>query len=134
MLHTLTLTELQKKLAQNEISSVEIVDALEKRSAKIEPAIHAFTHQFFGEARTEAKRADEARARKDPLGPLHGLPLTIKESIATTGQDVTLGIQARRGRPAEDDAVVVKIMKRAGAIVIGKTNISQTLLFHEADN
>jgi fatty acid amide hydrolase len=133
-LHTLSLLELHRKLAQAEISSAEIVDALQKRAEAIEPKINAFAHRFFAEAKEEAKLADEARARKEPLGPLHGLPITVKESISTKGQDTTLGIQSRRGKPADDDAVTVKVVKRAGAIIIGKTNISQTLLFHEADN
>src|SRR5947209_14532748 len=129
-IHTLSFVELSRKLAQGEISSLEIVTALEKRAAEVEPKINALAHKFFDRAKGEAKIADEARARREPLGPLHGLPITVKESIATQGQDTTLGIKARKGRPAEEDAVTVKVVRRAGAIIIGKTNISQTLLFH----
>ena len=60
--------------------------------------------------------------------------MTIKESIATAGQDVTLGVAARRGRPARDDAVVVELLRAAGGIVIGKTNVPQLLLYHESSN
>lgn len=133
-IHQLSATEILKKLANREISSVEIVEALKLRADAVEPKIRAFTHRFHEEALVEAKRADAARARNEALGPLHGLPITVKESIATKGTDVTLGISARKGRRAADDAVTVKILRRAGAIVIGKTNVSQTLLFHEADN
>jgi fatty acid amide hydrolase len=133
-LHTLSLLELSKKLAQNEIASVEIIEALARRFEAVEPKINAFAHKLFDRAREEAKRADDARARKEPIGPLHGLPITVKESIETAGQETTLGVKARRGQPARDDAVTIKVLRRGGAIVIGKTNVSQTLLFHESDN
>lgn len=134
MIHRLTVLELIAKLKSKELSSTEIVTALHARADEVEPKIHSFAERFRDQSLQMAALVDEGRARGEPLGPLAGLPITIKENIATRGSDVTLGVKARRGRPAEDDAVVVKLLKRAGAIILGKTNIPQTLLFHEADN
>jgi fatty acid amide hydrolase len=134
MIHRLTVLELVAKLRSKELSATEIVEALIARQDELEPKIHAFAERFRDQAIDMARLVDDGRARGEPLGPLAGLPITIKENIATRGSDVTLGIKARRQRPAEDDAVVVKLLKRAGAIILGKTNIPQTLLFHEADN
>jgi fatty acid amide hydrolase len=133
-LHRLSAVELLRRLNSKEISSKEIVEALHGRANEVEPRVHAFAHRFVERSIEEAERADEARTRNEPRGPLHGLPISVKESIATRGTDVTLGILSRRGKKAEEDAVTVKILKKAGAIVLGKTNVSQTLLFHESDN
>lgn len=134
MIFRLSLVQLLEKLKTKELSAREIVEALIQRADDCEPKVHAFAERFAERSLEDAKLIDEARARKEPLGPLAGLPVTIKENIATRGSDVTLGISARKNRPAEDDAVSVKLLKRAGAIVLGKTNIPQTLLFHESDN
>src|SRR5262245_60286772 len=134
MIHRLTLLQLAEKLKTKELSAKEIVGALIERQDAVEPKVHAFAERFSEKAIDEAKLVDEARARGEPLGTLAGIPITIKENIATRGSDVTLGIKARRGRPADDDAVTVKLLRRAGAIILGKTNIPQTLLFHESDN
>jgi fatty acid amide hydrolase len=127
-------TELCARLASGEVSSVEAVRALLDRADAVDGRVRALVHRFDERALAEAKQADEARQRGELRGPLHGLPITIKESIATDGLAVTLGVKARRGRPASGDAVVVRLLREAGAIVVGKTNVSQLLLFHESDN
>lgn len=130
----LSLAEMKAALQSGELSSMDIVDALLARADAIEPKLNALVHRFDDTARAAAENADEARARGIDYGPLHGLPVTIKESISTRGVACTLGVGARRAEVAETDAVVVQALRQAGAIVIAKTNVSQALLFHEADN
>lgn len=133
-IHALSATELLERLAARELSSEELVRALYARADAVGPAINALVHAPREQALAAAKSADEARARGVSLGPLHGLPVTIKESISTAGIPTTLGVRAQQGLAAADDAVIVKALRHAGAVLLGKTNISQTLLFHESDN
>ncbi|MCA9549282.1 MAG: amidase [Myxococcales bacterium] len=133
-IHQLSLTALKRALDAGELSSREIIEALYARADAVDPAINALVHRFRDTALASADSADEARLRNIDYGPLHGLPITVKESLDTRGTATTLGVRARQRQVAEDDAVVVKVLRQSGAIVIGKTNISQTLLFNESDN
>jgi fatty acid amide hydrolase len=133
-LFRLSASEMLPLLSKREISSEEIVRALFERIAACDSKVKAFVHRFEDRAIQEAKRADHARSRGEALGPIHGLPITAKESIGTEGLAVTLGVEAHRGRIADRDAAVLRALARSGAILIGKTNVSQLLLFHESDN
>jgi fatty acid amide hydrolase len=126
--YSLTARELLAHLDRGELSSLEIVDALFERSAEVDPKINAFVHRFHDQARARAREADEARSRGESLGPLHGLPVSVKENVDTKGVPSTLGMKARLGAAAEGDAVAVRLAREAGAIIIGKTNVPQTLL------
>ena len=81
MLHTLSATELLRQLDAGETTSVAIVEALIARADATEPRVNALTHRFDDAALKEAKRCDEERASGELRGPLHGLPITIKESV-----------------------------------------------------
>lgn len=130
---TLGLEEMAGRLARGELSSAELVEAHLQRIAARDPALKAFAHHFTDRARAEAAAADRARAQGDRR-PLLGLPLSVKESLETAGLASTLGVSARRSVIAERDAVVVQVAREQGAVFIGKTNVSQLLLFHESDN
>ena len=130
----LSATEAKALLEERKISSVELVDALFARIERYDGRINAFTERFEQRARTEAQRADEARARGDALGALHGLPVTVKESIEMEGSASTLGIPSRVGIRATQDAPIVAETRRAGGIVIGRTNVPQLLLSFESRN
>ncbi len=111
------------------VSSREIVEDLHRRADEVEPRVNAFAHEFRQAALDAADACDKARANDDSnLGPLHGLPVSIKESVDTAGVPTTLGMKARQGANATQDAVVVKLTLEAGAFVLGKTNVPQTLL------
>ncbi|MBT9559155.1 MAG: amidase [Myxococcales bacterium] len=133
-IHRLTALELKAALDRRELSSVEIVDALIRRREAVEPIVNAFVDRFDAAARKEAEKADAARARGESLGALHGLPITIKESMAITGTPSTLGIASRKAILEPRDAVTVELLKREGAIVLGKTNVPMLLLSHESNN
>src|SRR5690606_35577328 len=81
-----------------------------------------------------ARRADEERRRGEARGPLHGLPITIKESLDMAGHASTLGVAARRRLRARTDAVIVEAVRRAGGVPVGRTNVPQLLLAHETAN
>lgn len=127
-LHTLSATELKTLLDDGDISSVEVVTALHTRADEVEPRVGAFAHQLRKEALSEAGALDAARANGEVRGLLHGIPITVKESVDTRGLASTLGVRARQDHPALHDAVCVRVARDEGAVVLGKTNVPQTLL------
>ena len=127
-IHELSALELKASLDRGELSSVEVIRALAARNEAVDARVSGFVHRFFERALKEAAIADAARARGESLGPLHGLPLTLKENLDTEGVPSTLGFQSRLDQPAREDATVVRLARSAGAIILGKTNVPQTLL------
>jgi fatty acid amide hydrolase len=89
---------------------------------------------LFDEARAQAVEADEARSRGEPLGPLHGVPVTIKEQYRVAGTQTTLGATNQIGNVYHDEGPLVTKLRQAGDIILGKTNIIQTLAGWESDN
>ena len=83
---------------------------------------------LFEQARAEAGRADDVRGRGTLLGPLHGVPITLKEQFMAIGTPTTVGLMSYRSRLMEQEGPLVKRLRQAGAIVLGKTNVSQLLL------
>lgn len=96
--------------------------------------LNAVVSPLFEQARSQAEIADEALRNDETLGPLHGVPVTIKESIKVAGTATTLGLPGQMGWRAETDGPLVTRLRRGGAILLGKTNISQLTLYPEADN
>ncbi|MBI2376108.1 MAG: amidase [Deltaproteobacteria bacterium] len=133
-LWALTASEMLEGLERREFSARELVDAHLARIDELNGTVNAFVHRFDSKARAAADASDQRRRDGSPR-PLEGLPISVKESVSTAGTTVTLGVVNKQsGPPAEADAVVVGILERAGAIVLGKTNVSQLLLFHESEN
>lgn len=126
--------ELSRLLAAREISSEELTTAHLDRIDAADGAIHAFTTVLRAEALAAARRADEERRRGEVRGPLHGLPVSMKESLDMTGHASTLGAASRKNKLAVADAAVVELFRKAGAVILGRTNVSQLLLFHESRN
>lgn len=121
-------------LSQREISSEELVRALHRRADEVGPVLNAFTREFRDEALREARLRDDERARGELRGPLHGLPVTLKDNIDVAGAPSTAGLRADLSRVATEDAVLVAAARRAGAIVLGKSNVPQAMLSMECDN
>ena len=132
-IHELTATDMLRHLETGELTSVQIVEALNARRRDVDPKVNAII-MTREQAFAEAESADQARAKGESLGPLHGLPITIKDNIQVTGTDATLGMQCRRGKAADADAVLVAELRKKGAIVLGKTNVPQLLLAQETEN
>jgi len=116
------------------LSAVEVLEAHLARVTALNPRLNAVIFPTFDAARETARGIDEARVRGEPLGPLAGAPLTIKDSFHVLDTPSTIGIGSRRGKMATADAPVVARLKRAGGVIIGKTNVPQIMLMFETDN
>jgi amidase len=115
-------TRMADAIARRQISSREAVDACLVRMADVNPRLNAVTVDLSVQAREAADRADAAVARGDALGPLHGVPVTVKENIDQAGCATTNGIVAFRDLVAKHDSPVVTNWTAAGAIILGRTN------------
>ena len=133
-MHYSSVRSLASAIRDRRTSSVEVVDACLARSAAVNPALNAVVQLRADEARADARRADEAVARGEPVGPLHGVPMTIKDSLDTAGMITTGGSTGRASFVPERDATVVRRVKTAGAILLGKTNTPELTLSYETDN
>jgi amidase len=128
-----SLVGLAHAIRNKEISSVEAVDACLHRIEDVNPTLNAVV-TFAGDALDRARAADEALARDEVWGPLHGVPMTIKDSFDTAGVVSTWGTPGRRSFAPEKDATAVARMKGAGAILLGKTNTSEFTLSFFTNN
>ncbi len=117
-----TARELARDIGKGKLSSVEVADFFIDRIEKHNPAVNAVIAERFSDARKEAQRADEMVKRGEPLGALHGLPMTIKDAYEVTGLTCEVGHLPFKERVSDSDAVVVKRLREAGAIILGKTN------------
>lgn len=104
------------------ISSVEVVEAHLARMRAVNPGLNAVVVDLSEEALAAAKAADKALTRRGDVGPLHGVPVTIKENVDYEGRPNPNGVPAQMSIIAPSDAPVVRNLKKAGAIVIGLTN------------
>ena len=123
-LTSLPARELARLVAAAEASAAEVVDAHLLRIEAAGGALNALVALDAERAREDAARADAARVRdRRAAGPLDGVPFTVKDTIAAAGLPMIMGAEERAGLPpAEADAAVVARMRRAGAILLGKTN------------
>ncbi|KUO18099.1 amidase [Streptomyces dysideae] len=116
-------TRLVAALARKELSSSELLDYYLERVARLNPTINAVVVLDEERAREAARAADAAIAAGRSLGPLHGLPMTVKECFETAGMHTTCGAPAFADNVSSHDAVAVARLRAAGAVVFGKTNL-----------
>ena len=115
-------TALAQGIRARRISSRDAVASCVERMHAVNPQLNAVVCDLSDAARTAADAADAAVARGDTLGPLHGVPVTIKENIDQAGCATVNGVAAYRDNIADTDSPVVANWKRAGAVIIGRTN------------
>jgi amidase len=120
-------TELAKWIAEGAVSSVEATRWHLERIAAHNDALHALVQVFEGEAMARAKDADAARARGVTWGPLHGVPVTVKEQFWIAKTPSTVNSKRMKDFVAPEDAVIVDRIKRAGGVILGKTNVPAEL-------
>jgi amidase len=118
----LPAVELLALLDQKELSSLELLDAYLDRVARHNPTVNAIVTLDAERARQRAEEADAAKARGESWGPLHGLPVTVKDVFETDGLLTTAGSPELAGYVPDRDAELVRRLRRAGAIVYAKTN------------
>ena len=130
MLNHLPLVEMVELVRKREVSPVELVDAHLRQIEKHNPAVNAFVVQMEEEARQAARAAEQATH----AGPLHGVPVTIKDSFDIQGFPTACGSRFFQNLRARSDAAAVRRLKDAGAIILGKTNCPEFLANYESDN
>jgi amidase len=114
---------LVKTIQDRKISSSELLDIYIERYERYNPSINAIVETDFDTARAKARQADEALANNENWGPLHGLPMTIKDYINVTGLHTTYGSPMFKDNLPTSNADVVQPLIDAGAIIFGKTNL-----------
>ncbi len=115
--------ELAGMIASGKVTSAEVVDAHLARIDEVNPDLNAVTVTLADEARAAAAKVDRAVAAGEPLGPLAGVPFTVKENIDVAGSSTTWGVAAFAEQTASTDAPSVARMREAGAIPLARTNL-----------
>lgn len=121
-------------LEARDVSSAELVRAHLDRIERYDGALKAFTKVYAEQAMAQAHTIDDARMRGLGLGRLAGLPVTIKECFDVEGELTTIGVPKKDRPAARSDAAIVKLLKSEGAVILGRTNVSQLMLFNESSN
>ena len=129
-----SVTSMAHAIRCREISSEEVVEAHLRRIAEVNLSLNAVVHVAASSARAEARAADARLAAGAAVGPLHGVPVTIKDNHDVAGLPGTAGTKGLADRIPTMDATVVARLKAAGAIVLGKTNLPELALAFETDN
>ncbi len=121
-------------IRRKEVSSEELVRAHLGWITTVNPGINAVVNVCAERALAEARERDEELKRNRPRGALHGVPMTVKDSLETAGIVTTSGTLGRVNHLPQQDASTVALMRKAGAVVIGKTNVPELCLAFESDN
>ena len=121
-------------IRRGKVGSLELLDHYLARVERFNPALNAIIATDIPNARKRARAADRALAKGDIWGPLHGVPMTVKESFDVAGLPTTWGAPAWKNSVAEQDALSVARLRAAGAVVFGKTNVPMWLADTQAFN
>jgi len=118
-------------LRERKLSVAELAEAHIQQIERLNPALNALVDFDPDRVRTQARQMDKA---KDPRGPLHGLPVTIKSSIAVAGYRCEIGSLLNEGSMPREDAEAVRRLRQAGALILGTTNCPEFLMAYETAN
>jgi aspartyl-tRNA(Asn)/glutamyl-tRNA(Gln) amidotransferase subunit A len=121
----MTAAGIAKSIADGEISAVDVARAHLDRIAAVDERVHAFLHVDTEGALAAAAKVDAARAAGEPLGPLAGVPVAVKDVVTTKGVPSTAGSKILEGWKPPYDATIVSRMKDAGLVILGKTNMDE---------
>ena len=125
--------DLAASIKARRVSATEVLDAHLRQIDACNPSLNAVVTIDAERARADAKAADEAIARGDSIGPLHGVPFTLKDAFATKGMRTTVGFAPFDHVPTIDSTVAARL-KNAGAILVGKTNVPVLLADYQTSN
>src|SRR5713101_8091194 len=128
------LTEIAQEIRSKNVSPVEIVELHLKRIESLQPKLNAFVHLDAEGARQQARAAESSVLRGTQLGPLNGVPLSIKSCIDVAGWPCPTGSLLRKDFVPKQDAPLVSRLKAAGAILLGNTDAPEFLMAYETDN
>jgi Asp-tRNA(Asn)/Glu-tRNA(Gln) amidotransferase A subunit family amidase len=126
--------EIATQIRKKEISPVEVAHVHLDRIERLNPSLNAFVDWKPDAVLAQARAAEKAILQGEAVGPLHGVPLSIKSSIDVTGHRCEAGSRLRAGYIAADDAPLVARLRAAGALILGVTNTPELLMAWETDN
>ena len=130
----LSATKLAQLIANGDVSAVEVAKAYLARIEEVNPKLNAIVQINPKQVLAEAKWADREKKRGAELGPLHGVPFTMKDQLLTKGMITTNGCPELKGYVPKEDATVVTRLKEAGGILLGKTNVPEMCHHGITDN
>jgi Asp-tRNA(Asn)/Glu-tRNA(Gln) amidotransferase A subunit family amidase len=141
-LHRLPAGALAAGIRDRRFSPVEVVDEILARVERLNPVVNAYCLVRADEVREDARRAESAVMRGHDLGPLHGVPVSIKDITPTGGIRTTFGSRAFADNVPDEDAILVERLRAAGALIVGKTNtpefgnkgVTENALFGRTNN
>ncbi len=126
--------EIATRVRHGDVSAREVAQAHIERILAVDGRLNALVLRRFDEALLEADAVDRDRARGQTLGPLAGVPVTIKECFDVRGLPATLGVERFLGNIAANNGPLVARLRHAGAVVLGKTNVPQLMMLYESMN
>jgi Asp-tRNA(Asn)/Glu-tRNA(Gln) amidotransferase A subunit family amidase len=126
----LTATQAAAEIARGALSAVDYNRACLDRISALEPTVHAFIHLDPDHVLAQAKALDERRGKGQPIGPLHGIPVAIKDIFDTADYPTECGSPLHKGRQPMRDCAAVARLRAAGAVIIGKTVTTEFAYFH----
>jgi Asp-tRNA(Asn)/Glu-tRNA(Gln) amidotransferase A subunit family amidase len=132
--HLASAREIAAQIRRKAISPVEVAHAHLDRIDRLNPKLNAFVDYQPKVVLAQAREAEKAVLRGDELGPMHGVPVSIKSSIDVAGHRCEAGTRLRAGHVAAEDAPLVARLRAAGAVILGVTNVPELLMAWETDN
>ncbi len=129
-----SLAEVARLIKRHEVSPTEVVDATLDRIAAVNPELSAYITVFVEQAREVARASEILMAAGHDLGPLHGVPIALKDNVATRGQRTTAGSKILSDWLPAHDATVASRLRRAGAVFVGKLNMHEFAWGGTSDN
>src|SRR3954453_4202713 len=130
----LTAAEIAGKIAAGDLTAVEVTEAHLARIEAVDEKVHAFLHVDREGALAQARAVDAKRAAGEPLGPLAGVPLALKDIFTTEGVPTTVGSKILEGGIPPYDATVTKRLKAADVVILGKTNMDEFAMGSSTEN
>ncbi|MDE1992505.1 MAG: amidase [Rhizobiaceae bacterium] len=124
-LHYATLTDTARAIKARELSPIELTEAMLSRITHLEPGLNAYATVTAELAQAQARQAEGQIARGDYRGPLHGIPIAVKDIVNTAGVVTAAGMPIHAGNVPDFDATVYKRLKDAGAILLGKLQLTE---------
>ena len=121
----MTIEEFARRLRAREVTALEITNGCLQRIDQLQPSLNAFIRVMADEAKRDAETADRELASGRDRGPLHGVPIAVKDIIDVRGIPTTAASRVREGHIAATDAPVIARLRDAGAVIIGKTNLDE---------
>jgi aspartyl-tRNA(Asn)/glutamyl-tRNA(Gln) amidotransferase subunit A len=133
-LHTLTATEIAEKIRSKAVKAQEVTEAFLARTHQIDPKVQAFNEVFDRLAMEQAKAVDAKIAKNEPVGPLAGVPIAIKDNLLIRGEKCTCSSKILENYVATYDATVIQRLRAADAVFIGHTNLDEFAMGSSTEN